>query len=83
MERAQREGAKPRIIAVAGNMGAGKSSLVAWLEQQFDMVPFFEPNAENPYLADFYADMPRFAMSSQLKALVENPNDKPLESYKK
>ena len=59
-----------RIVAVAGNMGAGKSSLVEWLRQQFGMIPFFEPNEENPYLADFYADMPRWAMSSQLFFLV-------------
>lgn len=60
----------PRIVAVAGNMGAGKSSLVDWLRHQFDMVPFFEPNEENPYLADFYSDMGRWAMSSQLFFLV-------------
>lgn len=60
----------PKIVAVAGNMGSGKSSLVEWLRQQFDMVPFFEPNEENPYLADFYADMSRWAMSSQLFFLV-------------
>lgn len=60
----------PKIVAVAGNMGAGKSSLVEWLRQQFGMTPFFEPNEENPYLADFYADMSRWAMSSQLFFLV-------------
>jgi deoxyadenosine/deoxycytidine kinase len=60
----------PKIVAVAGTMGAGKSSLVEWLRQQFGMTPFFEPNDENPYLADFYADMPRWAMSSQLFFLV-------------
>ena len=65
-----KEGARPRIIAVAGNMGAGKSSLVKWLEQQFGMVPFFEPNEENPYLSDFYGDMRRWGMSSQLFFLV-------------
>ncbi len=51
-------------------MGAGKSSLVAWLRDQFGMVPFFEPNDDNPYLADFYADMPRWAFHSQLFFLV-------------
>lgn len=61
---------QPRIVAVAGNMGSGKSSLVEWLRQQFGMVPFFEPNEENPYLSDFYADMQRWAMSSQLFFLV-------------
>lgn len=60
----------PRILAVAGNMGAGKSSLVDWLRRQFGMTPFFEPNEENPYLADFYGDMHRWAMSSQLFFLV-------------
>jgi len=51
-------------------MGAGKSSLVEWLRQQFGMAAFFEPNEENPYLADFYTDMRRWAMSSQLFFLV-------------
>jgi deoxyadenosine/deoxycytidine kinase len=62
--------ASPRIIAVAGNMGAGKSSLVHFLVHEFGMVPFFEPHDENPYLADFYEDMPRWAMHSQLFFLV-------------
>jgi deoxyadenosine/deoxycytidine kinase len=60
----------PKIVAVAGNMGAGKSSMVEWLRQRFGMEPFFEPNAENPYLSDFYADMGRWGMSSQLFFLV-------------
>jgi deoxyadenosine/deoxycytidine kinase len=34
------------------------------------MVPFFEPNEENPYLADFYGDMKRWALHSQLFFLV-------------
>jgi deoxyadenosine/deoxycytidine kinase len=61
---------KLRYIAVAGNMGTGKSSLVKWLCQQFQLVPFFEPHEENPYLADFYADMPRWAFASQLHFLA-------------
>ena len=60
----------PRIVAVAGNMGAGKSSLVGWLRDQFGMQPFFEPNEENPYLADFYGDMRRWALPSQTFFLV-------------
>ncbi len=55
---------------MTGNMGSGKSSLVAWLEKQLGMVPFFEPNDENPYLADFYADMPRWGLHSQLFFLI-------------
>ncbi len=51
-------------------MGSGKSSLVKWLCTHFDLVPFFEPHDENPYLADFYGDMARWAFSSQLFFLV-------------
>ncbi|MBM4373926.1 MAG: deoxynucleoside kinase [Deltaproteobacteria bacterium] len=67
---ATRRDRAPRVIAVAGNMGAGKSSLVEWLRQQFDMVPFFEPHDENPYLVDFYGDMGRWAYNSQLWFLI-------------
>ena len=59
-----------KIIAVAGNMGAGKSSLVEWPRQQFGMTPFFEPHDDNPYLEDFYGDMPRWAYSSQMWFLI-------------
>lgn len=61
---------RPKIIAVAGNIGAGKSSLVDWLSRQLGMVPFFEPHDENPYLADFYKDMHRWAFQSQLFFLI-------------
>jgi deoxyadenosine/deoxycytidine kinase len=55
-----------KFIAIAGNIGAGKSSLLDFLTATFDVAPFYEPNAENPYLADFYADMRRWAFHSQL-----------------
>ena len=57
---------KNTYIAVAGNIGAGKSSLVSWLCSAYDIEPFFEPNEANPYLADFYKDMKRWAFRSQL-----------------
>ena len=59
-----------RYVAVAGNMGSGKSSLVKWLCQQFGLHPFFEPHDENPYLEDFYADMARWGFNSQLFFLI-------------
>jgi deoxyadenosine/deoxycytidine kinase len=62
------------VIAVAGNMGAGKSSLVEWLRQQFGMTPFFEPNDDNPYLADFYEDMERWSFNSQIWFLIRRFN---------
>ncbi len=55
-----------KTIAVAGNIGSGKSSLVDFLSQAYDIKPFYEPNDENPYLPDFYADMRRWAFHSQL-----------------
>lgn len=59
-----------RTIAIAGNMGAGKSTLVEFLERHYGIVAFYEPNEENPYLADFYHDMRRWAFQSQLYFLA-------------
>ncbi len=55
-----------RTIAIAGNMGSGKSTLVEFLSRTYDVQPFYEPNDENPYLADFYKDMKSWAFQSQL-----------------
>lgn len=55
-----------KFIAVAGNIGSGKSSLVQFLTSTYDVAPFYEPNDENPYLADFYAEMRRWAFHSQM-----------------
>lgn len=55
-----------RYIAIAGNIGAGKSTLVAFLTRTYGIQPFFEPNEDNPYLADFYADMSAWAFHSQV-----------------
>ncbi|MFM2162147.1 MAG: deoxynucleoside kinase [Pseudomonadota bacterium] len=55
-----------RFIAVAGNIGVGKTSLVTFLHETWGFQPFFEPFADNPYLDDFYADMPRWGFHSQM-----------------
>ena len=61
------EGSAGRIyIAVAGNIGAGKSTLVDFLCRTYGVEPFFEPNEGNPYLSDFYDDMKRWAFHSQV-----------------
>jgi deoxyadenosine/deoxycytidine kinase len=62
--------AKKRFIAVAGNMGAGKSELVQFLCRRYGLKPFYEPNETNPYLADFYADMKAWAFHSQIYFLT-------------
>ena len=61
---------RKRTIAVAGNMGSGKSSLVRFLCQQFSLTPFFEPNDRNPYIDDFYSAMKEYAFRSQIFFLI-------------
>lgn len=60
-----------RSIAVSGNIGTGKSSLVNFLTNNFPIRPLYEPNEENPFLADFYNDMPRWAFHSQVFFLIK------------
>jgi len=55
-----------RFIAIAGNMGVGKSTLTALLSQQLGWEPFYEAVDDNPYLADFYKDMRKWAFHSQV-----------------
>lgn len=55
-----------KFVAVAGNIGVGKSTLVEMLCAKLGWTPFFEPVAENPYLADFYQDMQAWAFHSQI-----------------
>jgi len=59
-----------RFIAIAGNIGAGKTELTRFLCRRYDIKPFFEPNDQNPYLADFYGDMKTWAFRSQLYFLT-------------
>jgi deoxyadenosine/deoxycytidine kinase len=71
------------FIAVAGNIGSGKSSLTRLLCKHFGWTPFFESVEDNPYLSDFYADMKRWSFHLQVyflsnrfrshKAIAEGP----------
>lgn len=54
-----------QFIGIAGNIGVGKSTLTGMLAEQFNWEPFYEANAENPYLADFYDNMQRWSFHSQ------------------
>lgn len=60
-----------KYIAIAGNMGAGKSSLVEFLCHHFSVEPFFERNDYNPFLPLFYGDMKRWAFHSQMFFLTQ------------
>lgn len=55
-----------KFIAVAGNIGVGKSTLVNLLCREMEWQPFYEPVTQNPYLADFYRDMPAWSFQSQI-----------------
>lgn len=59
-----------KFIAVAGNIGVGKSTLVTLLSERLGWKPFFEPFEENPYLADFYQDMHAWSFHSQIYFLT-------------
>ncbi len=69
---------KPKHIAVAGNIGAGKTTLTELLSKHYKWIPQFEDVDHNPYLMDFYDDMPRWSfnlqiyfLNSRLKQLLE------------
>ncbi|MEM0964122.1 MAG: deoxynucleoside kinase [Bacteroidota bacterium] len=51
---------------MAGNIGAGKSTLTQILADAFGWQPFFESVDDNPYLADFYGDMRRWSFNLQV-----------------
>jgi deoxyadenosine/deoxycytidine kinase len=72
------------FIAVAGNIGVGKTTLTSLLCQRLHWEPFLEGVNDNPYLTDFYTDMKRWSFHSQIfflarrlahhRKLLERPN---------
>ena len=72
------------FIAVAGNIGVGKSTLTSLLSQRLRWEPFLEGVSDNPYLVDFYEDMAAWSFHSQVyflasrlrnhRQLLERPN---------
>src|ERR1044072_2254411 len=53
----------PKHIAVAGNIGAGKTTLTTMLAKHYKWSPHFEYVEHNPYLVDFYEDMQRWSFN--------------------
>ncbi len=60
------ESGKKYFTAIAGNIGAGKSSLTALLSKHFHWQPYYESVDDNPYLTDFYDDMRRWSFNLQV-----------------
>jgi deoxyadenosine/deoxycytidine kinase len=65
-KRTKRSTRRKVFVAVAGNIGSGKSSLTRLLSQRFGWKPYFESVEDNPYLGDFYADMKRWSFNLQV-----------------
>jgi len=57
---------KPKHIAIAGNIGAGKTTLTTMLAKHYKWTPHFEDVDHNPYLVDFYEDMHRWSFNLQI-----------------
>jgi deoxyadenosine/deoxycytidine kinase len=58
---------RPKVfVAVAGNIGSGKSSLTRLLSSEKGWQSMFESVEDNPYLSDFYTDMRRWSFQLQV-----------------
>jgi deoxyadenosine/deoxycytidine kinase len=66
---------KPKHIAIAGNIGAGKTTLTELLSKHYKWIPQFEDVEHNPYLNDFYEDMPRWSFNLQVFFLNNRLNN--------
>ena len=58
-----------KLIAVAGNIGSGKTTLTRLLAKHYKWKPHFEDADENPYMNDFYEDMQRWSFNLQVSFL--------------
>lgn len=62
-------------IGIAGNMGSGKTTLTTMLAEHYGWTPRFEAVSYNPYLADYYSDIPRWSFNLETYFLKERSKD--------
>lgn len=62
-------------IAIAGNIGSGKSTLTEKLVKHYGWIPKYEAVTYNPYLEDYYADIPRWAFAMEIYYLKQRFHD--------
>lgn len=62
---------RPFFLAIAGNIGVGKTTLTARVAERLQLVPFYERVINNPYLDDFYRDMTRWSFNLQVYFLSQ------------
>lgn len=53
-------------VAIAGNIGSGKTTLTTLLAKHYGWEPHYEDVEDNPYISDFYEDMPRWSFNLQI-----------------
>ena len=58
--------ARRQHVSIAGNIGVGKSTLVAILAEELGWQPYYELVADHPYLDDYYIDQERWGFHSQI-----------------
>ncbi len=62
-------------IAIAGNIGSGKTTLTRMLAKRYGWTPHYEPVDNNPYLEDYYKDMNRWSFNLQIYFLNKRFKD--------
>ena len=62
-------------IVIAGNIGSGKTTLTNLLAKHYGWVPKFEPVDHNPYLDDYYKDIPRWSFALEVFFLKQRFRD--------
>lgn len=62
-------------IAIAGNIGSGKTTLTNMLAKRYGWIPHYEPVDNNPYLEDYYHDMKRWSFNLQIYFLNKRFKD--------
>jgi len=68
-DMSERNDMVPLFIGIAGIIGAGKSTLATALAKHLDIDVYYEPVADNEYLADFYRDTARYSFAMQIYLL--------------
>ena len=62
-------------IVIAGNIGSGKTTLTKLLAQHYGWTPRFESVENNPYLSDYYKDIPRWSFNMEIFFLKQRFRD--------
>jgi len=71
MEPLEKNASFPFFMAIAGNIGVGKTTLTRKIAERFDLYPYFERVINNPYLSDFYDNMNRWSFHLQIYFLSQ------------